>query len=67
MVGLWVSEWGREGRGGGESAGGLGSGEQSNVYSHLQSESEDLYNQVNRHNARRADVVVEDEYSRIRN
>jgi hypothetical protein len=46
---------------GGEGEEGEG---ESSVYSHLQSESEDVYNQVNRHNARRADVV-EDEYSRI--
>jgi hypothetical protein len=58
---------GAGGGGGDESAGGLGGGEESSVYSRLQNESEDLYNQVNRHNARRADVVVGDEYSRIKN
>jgi hypothetical protein len=56
------------GRGaGGAAGGGGGEGEEEwNVYNHLQSESEDVY-KVNRHNAKRADVVLEDEYSRIRN
>jgi hypothetical protein len=67
--GVGENEAGGGGAGGvGESAGGVGDegvGD-NDVYSHLQSESEGQYNQVNRHNDKRGDTVENNEYSHVK-